>query len=81
MSTLIAPKRNARYADGYVYVDIDGRVEMRFPVAANPRLALGTEAQLSRIEVSPYGLHWPELNEDLSFRGLLSGDLGQGSHS
>jgi hypothetical protein len=33
----------------------------------------GTEAQLKNIEVSPFGLHWPELDEDLSFKGLLKG--------
>jgi hypothetical protein len=32
---------------------------------------------LNHIEISPFGLHWPELNEDLSFRGLLEGDYGQ----
>lgn len=25
----------------------------------------------------PYGLHWPDLDEDLSFKGLLAGDYGQ----
>jgi len=52
-------------------------VEIRFPVAANPRLAHGTPRQLNRIEVSPFGLHWPDLDKDLSFRGLLEGDYGQ----
>jgi hypothetical protein len=33
--------------------------------------------QLNRIEISPFGIHWPELDEDLSFRGLLAGDYGQ----
>lgn len=51
--------------------------EIRFPVAENPRLAPGSPSQLNHIEVSPFGLHWPELDEDLSFRGLLQGDYGQ----
>jgi hypothetical protein len=29
------------------------------------------------MEISPYGIHWPELDEDLSFQGLLRGDYGQ----
>jgi len=53
--------------------------EIRFPVAENPRLARGTAEQLSKIEISPFGLHWPELDEDLSFRGLSQGDYGQRS--
>jgi hypothetical protein len=32
---------------------------------------------LNHIEISPFGLHWPELDEDLSFRDLLEGDYGQ----
>jgi hypothetical protein len=50
---------------------------IRFPVAGNARLCHGTAERLSHIEVSPYGLHWPELDEELSFRGLLAGDYGQ----
>jgi Protein of unknown function (DUF2442) len=56
---------------------MESGVEVRFPVAENPRLARGTRRQLNRIEISPFGLHWPELDEDLSFRGLLEGDHGQ----
>jgi len=56
---------------------MESGVEIRFPVAGNPRLAQGTPAQLKHIEVSPYGLHWPDLDEDLSFRGLLEGNYGQ----
>ena len=52
-------------------------LEIRFPVARNPRLASGSEKELQRIEVSPFGLHWPDLDEDLSFAGLLRGDYGQ----
>ena len=51
--------------------------EIRFPVAENPRLAHGTAEQLNRIELSPFGLHWPDLDEDLSFRGIANGDYGQ----
>ena len=75
MSTLTAPKRTAHYDGGYVTVRIVGTVEIRFPITASTRLANGTEAQLKNIEVSPFGLHWPELDEDLSFKGLLNGEF------
>jgi hypothetical protein len=58
-------------------ITMESGAEIRFPVAENQRLAHGTAEQLNRIELSPYGIHWPELNEDLSFRGLLRGDYGQ----
>jgi hypothetical protein len=51
--------------------------EIRFPAAEHPRLAAGTPEQLNHIEISPFGLHWPDLDEDLSFRGLLEGNHGQ----
>ena len=75
MSTLTVPKRTAHYDGGFVTVRIANTVEIRFPVTASVRLARGTEAQLKNIEVSPFGLHWPELDEDLSFKGLLNGEV------
>ncbi len=68
---------SARYLDGFIVVQMAGGAEIRFPAAENPRLALGSPQQLARIEISPFGLHWPDLDEDLSFRGLLEGDHGQ----
>ena len=44
-----------------------------FPVSANPRLAIDSEKALGNIEVSPFGIYWPELDEDLSIKGILSG--------
>ena len=77
MSTLVDAVKAARYRDGFVAVVMESGVEIRFPIAGNPRLARGTSAELNHIEISPYGLHWPDLDEDLSFRGLLEGDYGQ----
>lgn len=42
-----------------------GGSELCFPVAENPRLGGGTAAQLSNVEISPLGLHGPDLDEDL----------------
>jgi len=67
----------AAHVNGQIVVRMESGTEIRFPVTANPRLARGTARQLNRIEISPFGLHWPELDEDLSFRGLLEGDHGQ----
>jgi len=75
MSNLTVPKRTAHYDRGNVTVHIAGTVEIRFPIKASHRLTKGTEAQLKNIEVSPLGLHWPELDEDLSFKGLLKGEF------
>jgi hypothetical protein len=77
MSVLIDSARSAVFRDGQIIIAMVSGSEIRFPVAGNPRLAQGTPAQLGRMEISPYGLHWPELDEDLSFQGLLKGDYGQ----
>jgi hypothetical protein len=77
MSILTDSARSVAFRDGEVVLVMQSGVEIRFNVAQNPRLSHGTTEQLSHIEVSPYGIHWPELDEDLSFRGLLRGDFGQ----
>jgi len=77
MSTLTDKARLAIYRDGQIIIAMESGREITFPVARNPRLGRGTVEQLSRMEISPYGIHWPELDEDLSFRGLLAGDYGQ----
>jgi hypothetical protein len=63
--------------NGGIVIRMESGAEIRFPVADNPRLAAGSPAQLNHIEISPFGLHWPDLDEDLSFHGLLEGDHGQ----
>lgn len=77
MRILTASALSAVVRDGHVVIAMRSGAEIRFPVAVNPRLARGTAEQLNRIEISPFGIHWPELDEDLSFRGLLAGDYGQ----
>jgi len=77
MNTLTDTARSAAHLNGHIVVRMASGVEIRFPVADNPRLARGTARQLSNIEISPFGLHWPDLDEDLSFHGLLEGDHGQ----
>ncbi|HZR16782.1 MAG TPA: DUF2442 domain-containing protein [Verrucomicrobiae bacterium] len=77
MSILTDSARSAVFRDGHMPITMESGAEIRFPVAENPRLAHGSAEQLNRIELSPYGIHWPDLDEDLSFRGLLRGDYGQ----
>jgi uncharacterized protein DUF2442 len=77
MNTLTDKVRSACYRDGQIVIALASGAEIRFSVAENPRLARGTAEQLNRIELSPFGIHWPELDEDLSFRGLIEGDYGQ----
>jgi hypothetical protein len=77
MNTLNDTARSVCFRDGFVIVSMESGAEIRFAIADNPRLAKGSAKQLNNIEISPFGLHWPELDEDLSFRGLAQGDFGQ----
>ena len=53
---------------------MDGRT-ITVPLAWYLRLTGGTPEQRARWEVAGggYGIHWPELDEDLSTEGLLAG--------
>ncbi len=77
MNTLTDTALTVACVGGEIIVRLESGREIRFPVSANPHLARGTAAQLNRIEISPFGLHWPDLDEDLSIRGLLEGNHGQ----
>jgi len=35
-----------------------------------------SEDDVGKIEISPFGLHWPTLDEDLSLEGILAGRYG-----
>jgi hypothetical protein len=52
----------------------DGRV-LSVPLAWSPTLFHATPAQRERWEIGGggIGLHWPELDEDLSIAGLMAG--------
>lgn len=80
MSTLVDKPVSARHVDGKIHVEMESGLEIAFPVKGNPRLEGKPPEQLDRIDVSPFGLHWPELDEDLSIRGILAGDYGQRPH-
>ena len=54
----------------------DGRA-VSFPLAWSPRLLYGTPEERAEIEVSAYGIHWPQLNADLSLSGILAGRASQ----
>jgi hypothetical protein len=54
-------------------LQVDGN-EYRIDITRqSARLARATPDQRNRFEVSPagYGIHWPELDEDLSIDGLI----------
>jgi len=58
----------------YLYLTVDGQPSrIRWDVCS-PRLRQATAPQRSHLEVSPsgYGIHWPEVDEDLAITPLLA---------
>ena len=51
---------------------VDGRM-ISAPLIWFPKLASATKNQLENWELLGEGIHWEELDEDLSVAGLLSG--------
>ncbi len=79
---ILAPSADERVksvsiSDDTLVVDLmDGR-SISVPLAWYPRLATGTPEQLNSWEIAGggYGIHWPDLDEDLSTEGLPRGGL------
>jgi len=61
--------------DDTLSVDLmDGRT-IAVPLVWFPRLAYGTEAERANFQIAGagYGIHWPDLDEDIGVEGLLLG--------
>ncbi len=58
---------------------MDGRT-ISVPLAWYPRLLNATKKQRTNWQISAagYGIHWPEVDEDLSTEGLLRGEPAPG---
>lgn len=62
-----------RFDEHTMWVDLsDGRT-IGVPLAWFPRLLNATPAQRQKVELSRIGLHWDEIDEDISIAGLLAG--------
>lgn len=63
---------------GWICVRLEDQREIRFPADKNRRLRAALPGQLANIEMicGGTGLHWPDLDEDLSVQGIIEGRLG-----
>jgi hypothetical protein len=67
--------KSIAFTDDLMNVQLmDGRI-IGVPLAWFPRLLAATPKQRKKYEIGGggIGLHWPELDEDLSVAGLLAG--------
>ena len=61
--------------DDTLSVDLEDGRTIAVPIGWYPRLAHGSPAERSQVQISGAGdgLHWPELDEDIGVEGLLLG--------
>lgn len=74
--TLTLPRAvNVAVTDDTLIVDLDDGRTISVPIGWYPRLAHGTPEERASYQISGagYGIHWPDLDEDLSVEGLLFG--------
>jgi hypothetical protein len=74
--TLALPRVvNVTVTDDTLSVDLEDGRTISVPIGWYPRLAYGTPAERTNFQISGagYGIHWPDLDEDIGIEGLLLG--------
>lgn len=61
--------------DDTLSVDLEDGRAISIPIGWYPRLAYGTLAERANFQISGagYGIHWPDLDEDIDVEGILLG--------
>lgn len=75
--TTSARAKAVRFDDHSMWVDLDDGRTLGVPLAWFPRLLHGSPAERAKVSISPSGLHWETLDEDISIAGILAcrGDM------
>src|SRR5438045_3532753 len=60
--------------DDVLRVELDDGRTITVPTIWFPRLHHGKAEERANVEILPLGIHWPDLDEDISVRGLLLGE-------
>ena len=61
--------------DDTLSVDLEDGRTIAVPIGWYPRLTHGTSTERTNFQISGagYGIHWPDLDEDIGIEGLLLG--------
>jgi len=56
-------------------VDLEDGRSIAVPIGWYPRLAYATDSERANYQISGagYGIHWPEVDEDIGIEGLILG--------
>lgn len=79
IAELLFKVTEAWYKSGMICMKMSDGKEIRFPVELNTKLKKANDEQRSNIEIicGGTGLHWPDLDEDLSVSGIIEGRYGK----
>lgn len=69
----ISPKK-VWFDEDSLWVELNDARILGVPLAWFPRLLNASPIQREAFELSPFGIHWNELDEDISVQGLLAGN-------
>ncbi len=74
---------NISITEDTLSVDLEDGRSISVPIGWYPRLAYGTPEERANFQISGtgYGIHWPDLDEDLGVEGLLLGKKSDESPS
>ncbi|HLG16587.1 MAG TPA: DUF2442 domain-containing protein [Blastocatellia bacterium] len=74
---------NVEVTDDTLSVDLEDGRSVAVPIGWYPRLAHGTPEERANRQISGagYGVHWPDLDEDIGVEGLLLGKRSSESAS
>lgn len=64
---------SVRFDEDSFWVELDDGRTLGVPLAWFPRLLHASPEQRAQVELSRAGLHWDEIDEDISVAGLLAG--------
>ena len=65
--------KSIRFDEDNMWAELsDGRT-LGIPLAWFPRLLHASKSQRDTFEISPFGIHWEALDEDISIAGLIAG--------
>jgi hypothetical protein len=79
MSTLVTERdvfaESISFSEDSMIVQLDDGRALSIPLAWYPRLLHGTRQEREKFELigDGEGIHWPDLDEDISVEGLLAG--------
>ena len=54
-----------------IFIKTSEGIEKSMPLKWFPRLERATLEQRDNFELSPFGIHWEDIDEDLSFEGFF----------